>query len=412
LHQAAFHGRYEMAKTLISLRAPLNLHSNPCGRGSTGIPLELARGGGHNRIADMIHAAMNGDLPPPPPKPPPSPQGSLTIVAARYGWTDDLWSPSTCSHQAGVKDVTDIVQGDIVNGNELHINPDCRGQYMNQHFWPETARGPAIARHLSVKYKYDGGPIQTKTTAKVGNETVALHVTAADKTSGAASSEKAGAKQDFMTGAPPMILVKKGDVKQFIFDKGDLDALRLGDTVELRLASHRGKSVGRKYGEERRHAGWRYTESGVGVGTPVRVSFDDAKFLKLADADLVFDVSFWKMEPGVTVNFVGGTSTKDKTKLGGGGRDFVLNSDGTIACKYVRERSPSEAPLSCASSLFAALPSPFFTAQEPPGPRAWVARAARSRLPRQARRQGLRRHGVGARDGSLQEERPEALRVR
>jgi hypothetical protein len=338
--------------------------------------------------------------------------GLLTIVAARYGWTDDLWGPSTCSHAAGVKDVTAIVQGDVVNGNELHINPDCRGQYMNQHFWPETARGPAIARHLSVKYKYDGGPIQTKTTAKVGNETVALHVTAADKTSGAASSEKAGAKQDFMTGAPPMILVKKGDVKQFIFDKGDLDALRLGDTVELRLASHRGKSVGRKYGEERRHTGWRYTESGVGVGTPVRVSFDDAKFLKLADADLVFDVSFWKMEPGTTVNFVGGTSTKKKTKQGGGGRDFVLNSDGTIACKYVRERSPSEAPLSCASSLFAALPSPFFAAQETPGPRAWVARAARSRLPRQARRRGPRRHGVGARDGSLQEERPEALRVR
>lgn len=60
LHQAAYHGRYEMAKTLIELGAPLNLHSNPCGRGSTGIPLELARGGGHTRIADMIQQAMNG----------------------------------------------------------------------------------------------------------------------------------------------------------------------------------------------------------------------------------------------------------------------------------------------------------------------------------------------------------------
>jgi hypothetical protein len=60
----------------------------------------------------------------------------------------------------------------------------------------------------------------------------------------------------------------------------------------------------------------------------------DNQYVKLADADLVFDVSFWKMEPGNTVNFVGGTSTKAKTKQGGGGRDFVLNSDGTISCKH------------------------------------------------------------------------------
>ena len=60
LHQAAFHGRYEMAKALIELGAPLHLHSNPAGRGSTGIPLELARGGGHQAIADMIEAAMQG----------------------------------------------------------------------------------------------------------------------------------------------------------------------------------------------------------------------------------------------------------------------------------------------------------------------------------------------------------------
>ena len=42
LHQAAYHGRYEMAKTLVELGAPLDLHSNPCGRGATGTPLELA----------------------------------------------------------------------------------------------------------------------------------------------------------------------------------------------------------------------------------------------------------------------------------------------------------------------------------------------------------------------------------
>ena len=60
LHQAAFHGRHEMAKTLVELGAPLSLHSNPCGRGATGIPLELARGGGHHEIAKMLEDAMGG----------------------------------------------------------------------------------------------------------------------------------------------------------------------------------------------------------------------------------------------------------------------------------------------------------------------------------------------------------------
>merc|ERR550514_1404658 len=50
LHQASFHGRFEMAKTLVELGARLDLHSNPCGRGATGTPLELARGGGHHAI--------------------------------------------------------------------------------------------------------------------------------------------------------------------------------------------------------------------------------------------------------------------------------------------------------------------------------------------------------------------------
>jgi len=57
LHQAAYHGRYEMAKTLVELGAPLDLHSNPCGRGATGTPLELARGGGHAKIAKMLEEA-------------------------------------------------------------------------------------------------------------------------------------------------------------------------------------------------------------------------------------------------------------------------------------------------------------------------------------------------------------------
>lgn len=51
LHQAAFYGKCEMAQALIEMGAPLDLPSNPCGRGSRGTPFELARGGGHVRCA-------------------------------------------------------------------------------------------------------------------------------------------------------------------------------------------------------------------------------------------------------------------------------------------------------------------------------------------------------------------------
>jgi len=66
LHQAAYHGRFEMARTLLELdtsRRTLRMRSNPCGRGSTGIPLELARGGGHRRIVELLERAMGGEAP-------------------------------------------------------------------------------------------------------------------------------------------------------------------------------------------------------------------------------------------------------------------------------------------------------------------------------------------------------------
>ena len=62
LHQASLHGRLEMARTLVELGADLNLHSNPCGRGATGTPIELARGGGHHAIVTMLEQAMKGNV--------------------------------------------------------------------------------------------------------------------------------------------------------------------------------------------------------------------------------------------------------------------------------------------------------------------------------------------------------------
>lgn len=67
MHQSAYHNRPDMVRTLIELcRAEgvleqvLNMHSNPCGRGNTGIPLDLARHGGHHECARLIEEAMGG----------------------------------------------------------------------------------------------------------------------------------------------------------------------------------------------------------------------------------------------------------------------------------------------------------------------------------------------------------------
>uniref|UniRef100_A0A7S0JLX5 Uncharacterized protein n=1 Tax=Calcidiscus leptoporus TaxID=127549 RepID=A0A7S0JLX5_9EUKA len=60
LHQACYHGRYEMAKALLELGANTTLHSNPCGRGRSGTPLELARGGGHHHIVKLLEEAQSG----------------------------------------------------------------------------------------------------------------------------------------------------------------------------------------------------------------------------------------------------------------------------------------------------------------------------------------------------------------
>ena len=130
----------------------------------------------------------------------------------------------------------------------------------------------------------------------------------------------------------PLILVSRAD--PYAIRVAEARALLRGGTVEMRLASHPGLVVGRKYPEERRYQEWRYTESAINQGPAIRVSYEAGQgFLKLADAELVLDVSFWKMHQGNTVNFVGGP-TANRTRLGGGGRDWTVREDGTIAARH------------------------------------------------------------------------------
>eukprot|EP00929_Paragymnodinium_shiwhaense_P112076 TRINITY_DN80338_c0_g1_i1.p1 TRINITY_DN80338_c0_g1~~TRINITY_DN80338_c0_g1_i1.p1 ORF type:complete len:423 (+),score=46.84 TRINITY_DN80338_c0_g1_i1:106-1374(+) len=64
LHQSSYHGRPDMVRELIQLCREkgllanvLDLGSNPCGRGSKGTPLELARGGNHQACVRLLEEA-------------------------------------------------------------------------------------------------------------------------------------------------------------------------------------------------------------------------------------------------------------------------------------------------------------------------------------------------------------------
>ena len=57
LHQACYHNRPIMVRALLEIgayEACAQLHSNPCGRGAHGTPIELARGGGHSEVVRIL----------------------------------------------------------------------------------------------------------------------------------------------------------------------------------------------------------------------------------------------------------------------------------------------------------------------------------------------------------------------
>ena len=136
-------------------------------------------------------------------------------------------------------------------------------------------------------------------------------------------------------GAPPriidsrLVLVRRGSPNVLRFDHWQ--ALQAGGAAPLTChASHPGNGIGKMYPEERRFEEWRYTESKcVAARDACSVQLVQGKFLKRVDANLVLDVAFWKFHEGTAVNWVGGGSD-DRTYLHGGGRDFRVNSDGSI----------------------------------------------------------------------------------
>jgi len=153
------------------------------------------------------------------------------------------------------------------------------------------------------------------------------------------AAEPVGAYKGFGEVAPPppppriidsrLVLVRRGSPNVLRFDHWQ--ALQAGGAAPLTVhASHPGNGIGKMYPEERRFQEWRYTESKcVAARDACSVQLVQGKFLKRVDADLVLDVAFWKFHEGTAVNWVGGGS-HDRTYLHGGGRDFRVNSDGSI----------------------------------------------------------------------------------
>jgi len=140
-------------------------------------------------------------------------------------------------------------------------------------------------------------------------------------------------------GPVPMILVPKDSPMAFVFE--DNQSLMDGEAVPLVLSSSKnmeadGKlGVGKLFDDEMEWGGWEFiTSTVVPSEKAVLVELVDNNFLKLVDEELVLDVSNWNIAPFSTVNFVGGTDpVAYPTYAAGGGRDWVVNEDGTIAAR-------------------------------------------------------------------------------
>jgi hypothetical protein len=130
------------------------------------------------------------------------------------------------------------------------------------------------------------------------------------------------------------VLVKKGSPRQCVFTEAA--KLKAGETASLALDSIPNVGVGEKFIDPKQYENWLYIETkAVPRSNSTRVRYEDGNFIKLADEDLVLDISFAKMIEGNTVNYVGARpGSSAKTKEQGGGRDWIVNDDSTISVKH------------------------------------------------------------------------------
>mmetsp|Transcript_1495 Transcript_1495/g.2197 ORF Transcript_1495/g.2197 Transcript_1495/m.2197 type:complete len:389 (-) Transcript_1495:238-1404(-) len=116
------------------------------------------------------------------------------------------------------------------------------------------------------------------------------------------------------SGAPVLILVEKGHSRQIVLD--NMEGLMKGETISASLSSpgNGDMVLSKKYEDEKMYQGWHFIESIAQTveERAIHIRYEDGNYLRLVNADtgededLVFDVSFWKLVEGNTVNYVGG----------------------------------------------------------------------------------------------------------
>ena len=111
--------------------------------------------------------------------------------------------------------------------------------------------------------------------------------------------------------------------------------------IRLTLSSHPGEAIIAKWGHPKNAWGqWDYIDLGVGPAeAAISVSYDGQFLARNEDpklGEMVFDVSMWDFRENnhlVLVKVAPGHASQDATRKHGGGRDFCVNSDGTVSPK-------------------------------------------------------------------------------
>lgn len=126
-----------------------------------------------------------------------------------------------------------------------------------------------------------------------------------------------------------MRLVPKGCRSQLVLE--NINRIKRNIEAPMTLRSHPRKAIAKKYDDVKFYHSYSYIESTLDDAEKAVLIRWDGNFIWISGHELTFDVSFWNYSVGNTVNFVGGGPEGPATA--GGGRDWLINDDGTIALK-------------------------------------------------------------------------------
>ena len=148
---------------------------------------------------------------------------------------------------------------------------------------------------------------------------------------------------DAKSTALPLCLVEKGSPQQCIFN--EVDALKNGEAVDLTLKNYPGLGVAKKYYKHKKAGENHYIESAVlNINTsgekPIRVQIVNSFFITLPGENFAFTPALEEVKVNQEIRFIRHSSDADPASLmsertlSSGPREFQINDDGTISCKY------------------------------------------------------------------------------